>query len=56
MKVFVLTYITKDDTSRRIVDGVYSSMEKLDKELGLLRRNLGNILHSYEIETFPLDA
>lgn len=56
MKVRVLTYITTDDTSRRIVDGVYSNPEKLEEELAHLRKNLGDFLFSYEIETFTLDA
>lgn len=54
-KVMVLSYITQDNTSRRILAGVYSKKEKLEEELSVLRSRLGNFLYDYEVETFILD-
>lgn len=54
-KVMVLSYITQDNTSRRILAGVYSNKEKLEEELSVLRSRLGNFLYDYEVETFILD-
>lgn len=54
-KVMVLSYITQDNTSRRILAGVYSNKKKLEEELSVLRSRLGNFLYDYEVETFILD-
>lgn len=54
-KVMVLSYITQDNTSRRILAGVYSNKKKLEEELSVLRSRFGNFLYDYEVETFILD-
>jgi phosphoribosyl-AMP cyclohydrolase len=54
-KVMVLSYITQDNTTRRILAGVYSNKKKLEEELSVLRSRLGNFLYDYEVETFILD-
>lgn len=54
-KVMVLSYITQDNKSRRILAGVYSNKKKLEEELSVLRSRLGNFLYDYEVETFILD-
>jgi hypothetical protein len=54
-KVMVLSYITQDNTARRILAGVYSNKKKLEEELSVLRSRLGNFLYDYEVETFILD-
>ena len=54
--VFVLTYNTRDDYTRRMVAGVYTTREKAKKGFEKIKRTLGDFVCDYEINEMVLDA
>ena len=50
MKVFVLTYNTMDKPERRMIWGVYDSMEKARENRGKIIASFGSFLADTEID------